>query len=121
MRKTKRKVSYLVESETVFDKFEIVYTTMGWWKDARRVKIIIEATKRGKSLKQCWHFAGITKKQWRCFAVVHPAFNQIRRDVLYQIKRPELHFTHEGIYSGLYSKLSTRAAIGGHSRGVLVG
>jgi hypothetical protein len=86
MNKVPRIAGYALQ-EPGFEGCEIMKTDRAWWSDSNKVLETIKARWQGKNLKQCLTAAGVTKKQWRHFAYVHPHFIRLFRDVKWIRKR----------------------------------
>lgn len=93
MRRMNRQTGYIIADSGIFQGLPIMTIRTGWWANQRKAHLIVILTKRGKNLKQCLSFAGISVKGWRRFADIHPQFNILRKEALFKARYPTYNAT----------------------------
>ena len=104
------KVAYVIPSRWDGMNFEVRFTANAWWKDPTKVVSLLDAFDNHQAnIEQACYAAGISIRQYKYFAQLHPLINKRRK-----LARHEMDFEKRRILAGAVLKSenpSPRAAI----------
>ena len=80
MTAKKQKIAYMIPQRVAEHNLEVIHSANAWWMDQVKVSQLVAAFSIDMTIREACIHAGITERQYKYFAEIHPVINEIRKD-----------------------------------------